>query len=72
MELAIPSLVYKDLTADCEKKTSFPFMNQSLKVKDECDPGWMYKDLQNNDPVDMSNIVNVFKVPHLIWPSDSF
>ncbi|GFH50314.1 hypothetical protein CTEN210_06790 [Chaetoceros tenuissimus] len=72
MELAIPSLVYKDLTADCEENTSFPFMNQSLEVKNECDPGWMYKDLLDNDLVDMSNVVNVLKVHHLIWPSDSF
>ena len=72
IELAIPSVVYRDLIADNEKSTLFPYLNQSLEIKNECDPGWMYKDLLDNDLVDMSNVVNVLKVPHLIWPSDSF
>lgn len=72
MELAIPSVVYRDLVEDNEKSTLFTYLNQSLEIKNECDPGWMYKDLLDNDLVDMSNVVNFCKVPHLIWPSDTF
>jgi hypothetical protein len=59
-------------------------------VSEECDDGWMYKDLEivsdcdceaseqsaegagAGAGVDMPYIVNELKVPHLIWPADSF
>ena len=78
LELAIPSMVYQDLES----------VDWAESVSEECDGGWMYKNLeivsdcdaldQSTEGVgvgvgvDMPYIVNEMKVPHLIWPADSF
>jgi ribosomal protein S18 acetylase RimI-like enzyme len=80
LELAIPSMVHQDLES----------IDWAESVSEECDDGWMYKDLEivsdcdceaseqsaegagAGAGVDMPYIVNELKVPHLIWPADSF
>ena len=53
-------------------------MQWSRGVTEENDVGWMYKSLHESevqggdDLVDMQHILEEMKVPHLIWPADSF
>lgn len=84
LEFSIPLGVYKDLESGEMCNGNSKFLEWAESVSDECDCGWMYKNLEsvcdyggaNNDKaeagVDMPHIVNEMKTPHLIWPVDSF
>ena len=74
-ELALPTFVLQemyeqDLSRDCD------WIDWEKKVREEDDPGWMYKILSEGGDAksayDMVSIVQQDGIPHLIWPSDSF
>jgi hypothetical protein len=80
LELAIPSAVYQELISsnnhDENETENFSALVEPwvvsgavANVMEECDPGWMYKNLtQGLSPLDHET----HNLPHLIWPADSF
>jgi hypothetical protein len=84
VEFTIPLVVYNDLGSGETSRDSRNFLDWVASVSEECDCGWMYKNLESiydnegsdhdelTDGIDMPGIVNEMIVPHLIWPADSF
>jgi Predicted acetyltransferase involved in intracellular survival and related acetyltransferases len=93
LELAIPSPIYQELLESSTSSSSSSlildstgsWLDQSIPVREEYDPGWMYKNLQGSlepeqdhdgllqpPPLPMEDIGNTQRLTHLIWPADSF
>ena len=77
LELHIPTEVLKEMQQEGLNESD-EWVQWSRGVTEENDVGWMYKSLHESevqggdDLVDMQHIVEEMKVPHLIWPADSF
>jgi len=77
LEIHIPTEVLSEMK-DEGLDESDTWIKWSSKIEEENDAGWMYKKLRDKDdhreksPFDMPFIVEQLKVPHIIWPSDSF
>jgi GNAT superfamily N-acetyltransferase len=50
------------------------WLDPSKNAREECDPGWMYRHLQQEgQPLSpLLEIMKTHNLPHLIWPADSF
>lgn len=87
LELAIPSPIYQELLESSSYSSSSSltldsigsWLDQSIPVREECDPGWMYKNLQGSlepeqdhdgllqpPPLPMEDIGNTQRLTHLI------
>lgn len=79
LEVHVPTEVLNEMKEEGLDE-SVEWVNWSTGITEENDVGWMYKTLHEettnanaqHDDRDMHFILEEEKIPHLIWPSDSF
>lgn len=69
LELHIPTEVLKEMQEEGLSEND-DWLQWSRNIIEENDIGWMYRSV--GEMVNVKDIIESTKVPHLIWPSDSF
>ena len=76
IELHIPRAIVEEMKSQANfNEKGCPWIDWTVAITDDDDIGWMYKIFDVNcdgEESNMIHLVNNLKVPHLIWPADSF
>ena len=76
IELHLPTVIVEEMKSQTDfDEKGCPWIDWKVAIKFDNDIGWMYKMFDSNcdgEESNMIHIVNNLKVPHLIWPADSF